>query len=184
MKTIKLILCKTRRSYRSKNIILVLLLIYSQCITSYALPDLRPTEINQLGNSSRDPQQGSIFVYGDPAMDNLIPVRVVGAVAKAGIHYIPKDTDLLTLITLAGGTTKEAKLNGIRIKREKTNQVLDVDLEQFVKQGDLRTPLLQMDDIVFVPESKPIISDDTFKVVGLAASLLAIVSTVALISRR
>jgi hypothetical protein len=67
-----------------------------------------------------------------------IPAYIWGQVKKPGLHIIPDDTNLLTLISLAGGPTEDAKLNKVRIVRPlaEGDKVIWVDIEQYLETGD------------------------------------------------
>ena len=45
-------------------------------------------------------------------------VYIWGQVRKPGMYIVPDDTDLLTVLSLAGGPTENAKLKTIRIVRQ------------------------------------------------------------------
>jgi len=165
------------------RIVSALLLMVSLPLS--AAPSFQIPQMNQLQGQVRDLQQSSVYVYGDATLDVLIPVRVIGAIEKAGIHYVPKGTDLLTLLTLAGGTSREAELDSIRIRRQgETPKVLTANLDDLVTRVDDAPIQLQSNDVVMIPQSKPSISDDTLRIVSLVASLAAIVSTGFLIASR
>src|SRR4051812_38256259 len=60
---------------------------------------------------------GSEYVSGNFPGAVLIPINLWGAVGKPGIHHVPTRTDLVTLISLAGGPTGDASLGDVSIKR-------------------------------------------------------------------
>ncbi len=76
-----------------------------------------------------------------------------GQVHKPGLYIIPDDTDLLTLLSLAGGPTEDAKLSQIRIVRPSAEgeKVIFVDLEQYIDTADeTLIPLMKPGDTVIV----------------------------------
>jgi len=122
-------------------------------------------------------QKGSVFVYGDLSLDVLISVRILGAVAKSGVHYIPPSTDLVTLLSLAGGTVERADLSSITIRRaEKGNtfRVIKIDLEELISDPKSQNVVLQSNDTVLIPLQQSWISDSTAKTVGVITGIASI----------
>ena len=56
------------------------------------------------------------YVLGDKDQI-LMQVNIWGRVAQPGNYWVPRDTDLITLLSLAGGPAEGAKLSQIRIIR-------------------------------------------------------------------
>ncbi len=76
-----------------------------------------------------------------------------GQVQKPGLYIVPDNTDLLTLISLAGGPTEDAKLTKIRIIRpsEPDQKVIYVDVKEYIETGNERLiPQLQPGDTIIV----------------------------------
>lgn len=61
---------------------------------------------------------GSEYVSGDHSHPVLMQINLWGGVTKPGIHYVPVDTDLITLLSYAGGPVEGAKLDKVVIKRK------------------------------------------------------------------
>ena len=120
--------------------------------------------------------QGSVYVYGDQSLDVLAPIRVLGAVAKPGIHFVPPKTDLVTLISLAGGTTERAQMDEVSIKRTQNGKtvVLHVDLEKLVEEVDTVSPEMVSNDTVLVPVDQSWVSDNTLRTVSLVTGIASI----------
>ncbi|WP_374031200.1 SLBB domain-containing protein [Bdellovibrio bacteriovorus] len=53
----------------------------------------------------KPPAQASEYIFRSSPKESLISVQLLGAVYKPGIYYVPANTELLKLLTLAGGTT-------------------------------------------------------------------------------
>lgn len=82
-----------------------------------------------------------------------INTYVWGQVYKPGLYVVPDDTDLLTLISLAGGPREDAKLTKIRIIRPtgKGERVIMINLKKYMETGDeTLIPVLQPGDTVVV----------------------------------
>ncbi len=76
-----------------------------------------------------------------------------GQVLKPGLYIVPDDTDLLALMSLAGGPTEDAKLSQVRIIRPSAEgeKVIFVDLEDYIDTGDESLiPLMKPGDTVIV----------------------------------
>lgn len=143
----------------------------------------------QLGESMRSPSdaalRGSVYVYGDQSLDVLIPVRIIGAVAKGGIHFVPQQTDLITLISLAGGTIEKAELDNITIRRELKGkeEVIPVNLEALVRDSKAATPKLMANDTILIPVDKSVISDDVLKTMSIITGLATVAIAVSQLSK-
>ncbi|MBI2711874.1 MAG: hypothetical protein HYX41_03265 [Bdellovibrio sp.] len=130
--------------------------------------------------------QGSEFISGDYPGAVLMRVNLWGAVGKPGIHFVPTQTDLITLMSYAGGPTESAKLGGVYIKRWSRGKeiVLDVDAEDLLEGTGTKPPILQANDVVVIPQKKPIISQDMGVLVSFVASVLSIVAVGIVLTRK
>ena len=145
--------------------------------------------IPQFGGTQERPSDGSqhlpkqsVYVYGDGSLDMLQPVQVLGAVAKAGVHYVPPNTDLITLLSLAGGPIQQADEEKITIRRTVNGQrqVIAVNLQELVGSSDAETPIVMSNDTVVVPSAKPFLSENVVRAVGVVAGLATIFGTLVL----
>ncbi|HNW99851.1 MAG TPA: SLBB domain-containing protein [Candidatus Cloacimonadota bacterium] len=76
-----------------------------------------------------------------------------GQVLRPGLYIVPDDTDLLTLLSLAGGPSENAKLTKIRIIRptSTSQKVIMVNLKEYMETGnETLIPILQPGDTVIV----------------------------------
>jgi hypothetical protein len=76
-----------------------------------------------------------------------------GQVIKPGLYIVPDDTDLLALISLAGGPTEDAKLSKVRIIRPTSEgeKVIFIDLKSYIETGDEKLiPILKPGDTVIL----------------------------------
>lgn len=80
----------------------------------------------------------------------LMRVMMFGAVPSQGVHYMPEGTDLLFAILYAGGYNESTKLSAISIRRRNVKNLIEVDLEQLMENGD-SIPKLLDGDVVNVP---------------------------------
>jgi len=82
-----------------------------------------------------------------------IPTYIWGQVRKPGLYIVPDNTSLLTLLSLAGGPTENAKLSKVKIVRPTTEgkKVIIIDLNEYIKTGDENLiPILQPGDTIII----------------------------------
>jgi hypothetical protein len=102
---------------------------------------------------------GSVYLYSGSLTGTeqlKIKTYIWGQVAKPGLYIVPDDTDLLTLISSAGGPTENANLKKVRIIRgtEDGEKVIIVNLNDYIESGNMELiPVLQPGDTVVVSGS-------------------------------
>lgn len=82
-----------------------------------------------------------------------INTYVWGQISKPGLYIVPDDTDLLTLLSLAGGPKEDAKLTKIRIVRPtlEGERVIWINMKKYLETGDEKMiPIMQPGDTVIV----------------------------------
>jgi hypothetical protein len=114
--------------------------------------------------------------YLGQANELLIRVNVWGRVLRPGQYFVPATTDLITLISAAGGPIDRSKLSDVKVVRSgigTSAEIIEVNLRKFMKTGDKR----------LIPDLKP---EDTVIVSGsawqLVVDILAVAGNVALIA--
>jgi polysaccharide export outer membrane protein len=88
----------------------------------------------------------------------LMGVNIWGFVNKPGQYMVPYDTDLISLLSYAGGPREEAKITGIKVVRGAKNggnkepgEVIQVDVKKWLKNGKADAiPVLRPGDTVVV----------------------------------
>ncbi len=90
----------------------------------------------------------------------LMTVKVWGEVQKPGLYDVPIGTDLVELISSAGGPTSRAKLSKVKIIREATNgsksTVSIINIKEYLDTGNAENIVeIKSNDTVVVPV-KPI----------------------------
>ena len=81
-------------------------------------------------------------------------VHVWGQVGKPGLYLVADGTDLVGLLSLAGGPTEDAKLAKIKLVRTAAGKkgTIAVDLKRYTNSGDYAgIPVLEPGDTVVVP---------------------------------
>lgn len=82
-----------------------------------------------------------------------INTYVWGQIAKPGLYSVPDDTDLLTLLSIAGGPKEDAKLTKIRIVRPTIDgeRIIWINMKKYLETGDEKMiPIMQPGDTVIV----------------------------------
>jgi hypothetical protein len=138
----------------------------------------------------------SEFVFESYPNQDLIPIRLLGAVSKAGLYHVPKKMKLITLLSLAGGTTKDANLEEVIISNEyikpkKSNNLsrsykktLTVNLEQRLLDESKQLHVLKANDIVLVKHKEPLVSTDTWRIISIVSvSLTGLLTALAIDDR-
>ena len=100
-------------------------------------------------------QSARYYVFLGSEKELQINVQIWGQARRPGMYSVPQTTDLVGLISLAGGPTEHANLSGIRVVRTNPRpEVLKVDLKGYLSTGDSRLqPMLKPGDTVVIPGS-------------------------------
>ncbi|MCA9782544.1 MAG: SLBB domain-containing protein [Calditrichaeota bacterium] len=104
-----------------------------------------------------------------------ITVNVWGQVRLPGQYHIPSGTDLLTLVSAAGGPTENSRLDNVRVVRRfnQREEILEVDVRRYLKTGDVSLiPELNPGDTILVSGSVFNLLTKVVNVVGQAAIFL------------
>jgi hypothetical protein len=135
----------------------------------------------------------SEFVFESYPNQDLIPIRLLGAVKNAGLYHVPANMKLTTLLSLAGGTNNEADLENIVIGNDQQNVVtpagesktsINLNLEEVLKSGAKNDYTLASNDIVLIKNKSPLISNDSFRIISIISVLLTTVLTAVIIKDR
>jgi polysaccharide biosynthesis/export protein len=93
----------------------------------------------------------------------LIRVNIWGQVRSPGQYFVPATTDLITLISIAGGPSNRSRLSDIAVVRQSDtgeSEVIQVNVKKYLRTGDKR----------LIPDLKP---EDTVLIHGSAWQLVA-----------
>jgi len=103
----------------------------------------------------RDESRRSQYYLRLGAEDELqFHVHIWGQVRNPGLYLVSDGTDVIGLISLAGGPTDGAKLERTRLVRTAPGQegIIEVDLKLYTNSGDYSgIPILEPGDTILVP---------------------------------
>jgi len=84
----------------------------------------------------------------------LVPVNIWGFVQKPGQYMVPNNTDLISLLSFAGGPTESARISNIRIVRNNPQtgkRVWKVNVRKYLETADEKLiPVLKPGDTIIV----------------------------------
>jgi len=110
--------------------------------------------VGQISSGAQDRSSQAAQYYLGNKDELLIPVNVWGFVQKPGQYLIPDNTDLIALLSYAGGPTENAKISNIRVirnDRRMGNVVYKVDVKKYIETGDDKLiPVLKPGDTIIV----------------------------------
>lgn len=155
---------------KSCTYLLLIAIVNTQCLA----------QVNRSGiMSGRDREiisgNTSEFTFRNDYDEILMPVFVLGAVAKPGLYHVPMSTDLTTLMALTGGPAKEAELDSVMIKSSNPEEKpKEIDFESFLENRKEKAVKLSSNDVVFFPTKRPVISQDTATLIATTAGILGI----------
>lgn len=166
----------------------ILLLLYA-LITSQSFAGQSELQFNSKYNVNTS----SEYIFESYPNQELIPIRLLGAIKNAGLYHIPHSMKLTTLLSLAGGTTAEADLENIIIGNDqhmfkseigKDEKSLTIDLEDILKKGAKNDYTLIANDIVLIKNKSPIVSNDAFRTISIVSVILTSILTAIVIKDR
>ena len=157
------------------------------------------TSLNDLASVGdiKAPQQASEYIFRSSPKEALVSVQLLGAVQKPGIYYVPIGTDLLKLLTLAGGNTLAGDMSDVMVRKTEPERwgdlaspALDehrgtysVDVQELIRHGGAGTLKMAHDDLVYVPQRESFVSSEASKTVTVVSVAMSIVLTGLLIGK-
>lgn len=152
-----------------------------------------------VGDDVRASSTTSEYVFRSTYRENLVPIQLLGAVNKPGLYFIPPKTDLVKLLTLAGGTQSDAQEDIIVRKADqswtkmnlekdkgvrKDGNSYQVNMPEVLRKNDYTTLTMSAQDVVYVPPKQPFISQDTYRTTAVVSLVMSIVLTGVLIDQK
>lgn len=105
-----------------------------------------------IGGQARRSSAAQYYLGDDDEL--LVPVNIWGFVRLPGQYFVPNNTDLISLLSFAGGPTEDAKISNIRMIRNDPKQgssIWKVDVKKYMETGDERIiPILRPGDTIIV----------------------------------
>ena len=130
--------------------------------------------VRQRVPSIRQVGEGNQYYLGE-ANELLMRVNIWGRVEHPGQYYVPATTDLITLLSAAGGPTSRSRISDIRVVRGDPlgqGEVIQVNVKRFLKTGDRRLiPDLKPEDTVIVSATTWQLATEILQVGGALALL-------------
>ncbi len=163
-----------------KNIILVFAALIA--LTAVSFGQVKDYELGADRLSGRSNYNGGYFNYSEPLGVN-IKVAVWGFVKYPGRYFVPINTTVTDLLSLAGGPTDDAHLDQLRIYRveqDGTNKLYEFDYDDLMWEDQLRLkkrnlPDLVAGDILVVPGSQRLYLRDWISItLGIVSTLISL----------
>jgi hypothetical protein len=130
-------------------------------------------------------QRSNDFFSEDVPGEQLISIQLLGSVSRSGVYRVPRNTDLIRLLSLAGGTRAEANLRKIGIRRRNTQneKVMQVDLVEMTENPKIPPVVLLAGDTVLVYARMPLVDRDTLNVITVLTSILSLLASAVVLSK-
>jgi len=132
-------------SNMQKIVIIFLITILTVTLSGQIQPSLPATR-----------SDASRYVLSAKSDALLMTVKVWGEVQKPGLYDVPIGTDIVELLSSAGGPTSRAKLSKVKIIREATsgseNTVSIINIKEYLDTGNAENIIeIKANDTVVVP---------------------------------
>lgn len=147
----------------------------------------------QTPSNNQPVNMASRYILGDTD-EILIKVNILGYIRKPGQYFIPRHTDMVTLIANAGGFMKGADLNKIQLLRQplkadngqiRQHAIKYISLKKYFETGNTSNlPMLQAGDAIVINRSRGdkirsfFGANSVFNVVATLASVVLIIDRI------
>lgn len=157
----------------------------------------KPLGVSGVLGDIQTPAQASEYMFRSSPKESLILVQLLGAVQKPGVYYVPMDTDLLRVLTLAGGSTNGGDISEVMVRKNEPKEwaeiqskavdeyrgTYEVDLHELIKNGGAGGLKMSHDDLIYVPPRESLVSPEVSKTITLLSVVMSIALTGLLISK-
>lgn len=171
------------------------LMVFLTLRSSFA-PAAGGTNLGAIGDI-KSPAQASEYIYRSSPKESLISVQLLGAVQKPGLYYVPTNTDLLKVLTLAGGSNNGGDISEVMVRKQEPEKwshlrskaldehrgTYEVDVQTLIKHGGGESLKLNHDDLIYVPTREAMVSPETSRTITLLSVVMSIALTGLLISK-
>ena len=146
--------------------------IVSICSTQLVLPAYALEKFIPLNNLPAASGQ-SEFINSNKQNRLLIEVNMLSGVGKKGIHQVPDNTNLVEMVSLAGGPEEKADLSEVHVKRKMGGgfKTLGYDLERLVEKPGQPYPVLEDGDVIMIERESQFWSQ-ALNIFGVVAGLV------------
>jgi len=166
--------------------LVTLTLVSSLLINSSLLAQTQKNKNPLLNLESNDIriERGFEFIAGEYPNAVLMPVKIFGSIQRAGVYHVPLETDIISLITYAGGTTEKANLSNVSLNRKKGSKKegITLDLKEIIEKPVKENIFLSAEDEIYIPTNEPIISQNSQILITMTATILGIALTTFILS--
>jgi len=155
--------------------LLLLVVLASPCVSALA-----QNTGNPFGTQSPQTNQASFYYIAKPG-ELTMQVNLWGDVLKPGRYEVPITTDLIQLISLAGGPTREADLSEVQISRYSRSSAgiqkfqVKVNLADFFKTDEAKLSL-QPGDAIYIDYVTRFNFRDALAIISTAALVTIAIS--------
>lgn len=122
------------------------------------------------------------IVSPEISVQPVIRVSVLGEVRTPGLLSVEPGTNLIHLITLAGGPTERANMKAVRVIR--AGRPYEVDLQSALSGSSAGRVVLFSNDVVFLDRKRGLTRENLSFGMNLLTAVLSIVSVVTVLQNR
>lgn len=122
------------------------------------------------------------IVAPEISVQPVIRVSVLGEVRSPGLLSVEPGTNLIHLITLAGGPTERANMKAVRVIR--AGRPYEVDLQSALSGSSAGRVVLFSNDVVFLDRKRGLTRENLSFGLNMLTALLSIVSVVTVVQNR
>jgi protein involved in polysaccharide export with SLBB domain len=122
------------------------------------------------------------IVSPEIAVQLLIRVSVLGEVRSPGLLSVEPGTNLIHLITLAGGPTERANMRAVRVIR--AGRPYEVDLQSALSGSSAGRVVLFSNDVVFLDRRRGLTRENFSFGLNMLTTVLSIISVVTVLQNR
>jgi polysaccharide export outer membrane protein len=122
------------------------------------------------------------IVAPEISVQPVIRVSVLGEVRNPGLLSVEPGTNLIHLITLAGGPTERANLRAVRVIR--AGRPYEVDLQSALSGSSAGRVVLFSNDVVFLDRRRGLTRENLSFGLNMLTAVLSIISVVTVVQTR
>jgi hypothetical protein len=158
----------------------------SLCVTALAAlcAQAQVSTETELSNSKTTNQsRPGFYIYAKP-FEVTMTVNLWGEIPQQGVYVLPTSTDIVQLISFAGGPRERSSLEDVIIYRapakkdQKARQILTVNVRDILEGRSPTVPLAPGDMIVIKMSAQTFTWQDVLTIINTAASLTILYVTI------